>query len=153
MNHIEFISALPLGVFDSNGNLEKTKFLARSGEVSVLPQNYRKRDGDEVFEYSKNGGLATFDPVSISNYPNESTTAEEWLVSEGFSSVRLITLLDLERQLAQAGASSPKLTAVRAWINGILAAFVQDSTPKNDWPAAPFTFEATTQEAFGILAQ
>ena len=151
MNHIEFISALPLGVFDPNGNLEKTKFLARGGEVSILPQDYRKRDGDEVFEYSKNGGLATFDPVSISNYPNENATAEEWLVSEGFSSTRLITLLDLEVKLRAAGKASVKLSAARGWTEEVLATYVQSPVSKNDWSFAPYTFEEVTQEVSELL--
>lgn len=97
-----------------------------------------------------------YNPTSqtfISNARIEALTAEEWLAVQGYSSIRLVTLLDLEHQIAAASKSSPKLTSVRAWINGILAAFVQDPTPKSDWPPAPFTFEETTQEAFGTLTQ
>lgn len=78
-------------------------------------------------------------------------TAEEWLSSQGYSSMRLVTLLDLENQLSAVLGSSPKLTAVRAWINGILATFIQNPAPRADWPPAPFTFEETTQEAWLAL--
>jgi hypothetical protein len=83
--------------------------------------------------------------------PRQAVTAEQWLQSQGYSSMRLVTLLDLENQLSAVLGNSPKLTAVRTWINGILATFIQNPTPRADWPAAPFTFEETTQEAWLAL--
>jgi hypothetical protein len=151
MKYIEFLEALPEGIFNENGNLSKTRFLIRGSSVSVLPVNYKKRDGDEVVDFSQINGSATYEVVDLSIYEPEFITAEKWLEHEGFSSIRVITLLDLENKIAAVNKTSPKLTAVRAWINGILATFVQAPTPKNDWPPAPFSFEETTQEAFTVL--
>ncbi len=117
-------------------------------EPSVIGKKYNNgnwEESSEPFVSDQGRWVASITPSS-------SYTAERWLDSQGYSSIRLITLLDLENQLASVLGNSPKLTAVRAWINGILAAFVQDPTPKIDWPAAPHTFEETTQEAFALLS-
>jgi hypothetical protein len=113
--------------------------------------------GDRIFSYDPSTGISE---IAIYSPPSDPTPideklfgAEEWLANQGYSSVRLVTLLDLENQLASILGNSPKLTAVRAWINGILAAFIQTPAPKNDWPSAPFSFEETTAEAFAALLQ
>jgi hypothetical protein len=63
----------------------------------------------------------------------------------------LLTLLDIETKLLAAEKVSPKMTAVRQWLDGLLAAFVQNPEAKQEWPMAPHTFEETTQEAFAAL--
>jgi hypothetical protein len=78
-------------------------------------------------------------------------TAEQWLGIEGYTAIRLVTLLDLEGKLAAAGKTSPKLAAVRLWMNGVLATYVTDPNPKSDWTPAPFGFEETSAEAFAAL--
>jgi hypothetical protein len=78
-------------------------------------------------------------------------SAEQWLEQQGFTSVRLVALLDLESKLAASGRSSPKLASVRAWINSGLSGFVADASPRSDWPPAPFDFQETTAEAFAML--
>jgi non-canonical (house-cleaning) NTP pyrophosphatase len=55
--------------------------------------------------------------------------------------------MDLEGKLAEAGKTSAKLTAVRAWLDTILGAFAANPEPRNDWPKAPFGFEETVQDA------
>jgi hypothetical protein len=77
--------------------------------------------------------------------------AEQWLVYNGFTSLRLLTLFDLESKLTAAGKSSPKVTAVRAWINGILSEYAMDQSDKLFWGDPPYTFEETVQEALSIL--
>lgn len=77
--------------------------------------------------------------------------AEEWLNFKQYTSLRLLTLLDLESKLTAAGKSSPKVTAVRAWINGILAEYAMDQSDKLFWGDPPYTFEETVQEALSIL--
>ena len=83
--------------------------------------------------------------------PPPSWTAEEWLNKEGYNSTGLVTLLDLSGQLISAGKSSPKLTAVKGWTDGMIAAYAADQAPRSDWTNAPFGFTETTQEAIAIL--
>lgn len=78
-------------------------------------------------------------------------TAEQWLAKEGYGATQLVTLLNLEAQLAAAAKTSPALTAVKAWTNNLLAAFVADPAPRADWPPAPHTFAATVTEAYALL--
>lgn len=78
-------------------------------------------------------------------------TAEEWLALQGYSSIQLVALMDTENKLHGAEKTSAKLTAVRAWIDGILASFIQNPTSQSGWPSAPFTFEEAVQEAFSLL--
>ncbi len=79
-------------------------------------------------------------------------TAEEWLAIEGLTPLRLVTLLYLETKLASANKSSAKLSALRSWLDGLLASFAQDPSPKEDWTLAPFPFEEVTTDAFLALA-
>ena len=125
-------------------NVPPTKLIVRGDEV-FLAADTPFQSGDRIFTYRQE---------MCSCYLEEeksSFTAEEWLSSQGYSSMRLVTLLDLENQLSTVLGNSPKLTAVRAWINGVLATFIQNPAPRADWPAAPFTFEETTQEAWLAL--
>jgi hypothetical protein len=77
--------------------------------------------------------------------------AEEWLVYNGFTSLRLLTLLDLEGKLAAAGKTSPKVNSIRAWINAILMEYAVDQADKLTWDAPDYTFQETVQEALSIL--
>lgn len=77
--------------------------------------------------------------------------AEEWLNFKEYTSLRLLTLLDLESKLATASKSSPKVTAVRGWINGILSEFAINPADKLFWGEPPYSFEETVQEALSIL--
>jgi hypothetical protein len=78
-------------------------------------------------------------------------TANAWLEKEGYGPTQLVTLLDLTAQLQVAGKVSPKLDAVRLWTNMILAEYVQNNQPKEDWGIPPFSFSETVTEAFNIL--
>jgi hypothetical protein len=78
-------------------------------------------------------------------------TANAWLDKEGYGPTQLVTLLDLTAQLQAAGKVSPKLDAVRLWTNMILAEYVQNNQPKEDWGIPPFSFSETVTEAFNIL--
>jgi hypothetical protein len=83
--------------------------------------------------------------------PAPTYTANAWLEKEGYGPTQLVTLLDLAAQLAAAGKVSEKLNAVKAWTNTILAEYVQSPEPKEDWGAAPFSFNDTVAEAFSLL--
>jgi hypothetical protein len=62
-------------------------------------------------------------------------------------------LLYLKLQLDAAGKSSPKLAAVQAWLDGmIIAGVTAPDEKRSDYPAAPFSFEAASQEALAVLA-
>lgn len=79
-------------------------------------------------------------------------TAEDWIVKSGYTSIRLIALLDLETKLLQAGKNSNKLTAVRQWLNNLLQEYTINSQPQSNWPNPPYTFDETAQEAYNILS-
>jgi hypothetical protein len=79
-------------------------------------------------------------------------TAEKHIEREGYPAIRLVTLMDLEGKLAEAGKTSAKLTAVRGWLDTILGAFAANPEPRNDWPKAPFGFEETVQDAAFTLS-
>jgi hypothetical protein len=77
--------------------------------------------------------------------------AEEWLRYQGFTSLRLLTLSDLEKKLQAAGKTSPKLNAARTWIDGILMEYAMNPQDKLFWANAPYPFEEIVQEALTIL--
>jgi hypothetical protein len=145
MSNQEILQKIGTELITEGPDVNETDVIARGDEV-LLAESTPLQAGDRLFTFSQKSGVC--------NLVEKKTqlTAEEWLSSQGFSSIRLITLLDLENKLTAANKSSAKLAIVRGWINGILAAFVQDPTPKSDWTAAPHTFEETTQEAFAALA-
>ena len=148
MKDSEIIQHLPVPTPFPEGSLT---LLVREEAVSVLPEGYKWREGDRVVALKFSYGSVEFENIPLTNFLPEFFAAEEWLSSQGYSSMRLVTLLDLENQLASVLGNSPKLTAVRTWINGVLATFIQNPAPRADWSAAPFSFEETTQEAFSAL--
>jgi len=148
----EIIQNIPSELFNEDGNTPLTRILIRDGVVTVLPSGYLTRVGDEVFDYSKNNGVIELIPVDMSNSPKEYVTAEEWINSQGYTPTRIVTLMDLENKLRFTNKTSQKVTAVRAWLDGILAAYVMDPTPHNNWPNSPHSFEQTVLEAFTELS-
>jgi hypothetical protein len=80
------------------------------------------------------------------------TTAEEHLGQQGYTPLRLLTCLDLEAKLRATGKASPKLAAVREWLDSLtLAAAANPDNARPDWPSAPFPFDAVVQEAITQL--
>jgi hypothetical protein len=83
-------------------------------------------------------------------------TAEQHIArslgNEAYVALRISAFQDLETKLAAAEKTAPKLVAMRAWIDGIVGLYATDLQPRNDWPAAPHTFEETVQEAAYILS-
>jgi hypothetical protein len=144
MSNEEIITKIGCELITEGPDVLPTDVIVRGSEVA-LAAAVSLQPGDKLFTFSQQGGVCSLVEKQTQ------VTAEEWLALQSYSSIRLVTLLDLENKLAAAGKTSPKLNTARTWINGILAAFVQDPTPKSDWPAAPHTFEETTQEAFAVL--
>lgn len=107
-----------------------------------------------VFYFYKDEQLLTMAEhiaAQIAARPKPTVTAEKHIEKEGYPAIRLVTLMDLEEKLAQAGKTSAKLVAVRAWLDLILGAFATNPEPRNDWPKAPFDFEETVQEVASKL--
>ncbi len=79
-------------------------------------------------------------------------TAEAHLAQQGYTPLRLLTCLDLEQKLWKSNAASPKLAAVRVWLDNLtLAAAANPDEARPDWPAAPFAFEQVLAESLAAL--
>jgi len=125
--------------------------LARAGEVSLLPDNYKSRQGDRVVSYTNFYGRTSLVDRPLTDFASEFTTAEEWLSLKGYTPLRLVTLLDVETRLAALGLNSQKLQAARGWVNELLSAFVQNPAPRNDWSDPPFDFSDVITDAAQLL--
>lgn len=78
-------------------------------------------------------------------------SAEEWLTNQGYTSMILLTLLDLETKLKEQSKTSVKLTTTRAWINNILSEYIQTPNAKDNWVKCPYSPQETIAESFLIL--
>jgi hypothetical protein len=78
-------------------------------------------------------------------------TAEQWIDSQGYTAIRLISLLDAETKLKASNKESSKLNAVRQWLDFILGSYAIDTTPKNNWDNSPYNYEETVQDAITRL--
>jgi hypothetical protein len=113
-----------------------------------------KTSEPKVFYFLKEGELVTaenFRKEQVAARPKPAITAEKHIEREGFPAIRLVTLMDLEGKLAEAGKTSAKLVAVRSWLDAVLGAFAANPEPSNEWPKAPFGFEETVQDAASKL--
>jgi hypothetical protein len=96
-------------------------------------------------------GWEVFTPEPVVEVP-PTFTATEWVDQQGFSGNRTTTMLYLKLKLDGASKSSPKLTAVQAWLDGMIVAGVTaPDERRNDWPATPYTFEEASAEALSTL--
>ena len=110
----------------------------------------------KAFYFYKEGELVTLQEhreQQIAARPKPAITAEKWIERQGFPAIRLVTLMDLEGKLAAAGLTTPKLIAVRGWLDTVLATFAANPVPRNDWASAPYGFEETVAEAVGTMAE
>jgi hypothetical protein len=86
--------------------------------------------------------------------PAPAFTPAEWVDAQGFAGNRSTTMLYLKLKLDAAQAASAKLTAVQAWLDGMIVAGVTaPDERRNDWPATPYTFEEASTQALTILSQ
>jgi hypothetical protein len=76
-------------------------------------------------------------------------TAEAWTDSQGYGGNRSTTMLYQKLRLDASAKSSPKLVAVQAWLDGMIASGLAPAA--SNWPAAPHSFEATLTETLTIL--
>jgi hypothetical protein len=97
-------------------------------------------------------GWEVFTPEPVVEVP-PIFTAEQWIDGQGYTAIRLISLLDAEVKLNAANKTSPKMSAVRAWLDSMLGSYALDQTPKTNWPNAPYSYEETIQEAITTLTE
>ena len=84
--------------------------------------------------------------------PAPTFTAAEWVDQQGFAGNRSTTMLYLKLKLDGASKSSPKLTAVQAWLDAMIVAGVtQPEERRSDWAASPWAFEQASAEALAVL--
>lgn len=79
------------------------------------------------------------------------STAEEHLKNEGYGSLQLLALLDLELKLMISGKSNTKLQQTRAWLDGVLAQSITNPSPQITWSPAPYTFPEVSSESLQTL--
>jgi hypothetical protein len=109
---------------------------------------------DEQGEGLQNGSLKWDEETrALVPTPPPAMSAAEWVDEQGFSGNRTTTMLYLKLKLDAAQAASPKLTAVQAWLDGMIVAGVTaPDERRNDWPASPHSFEEASGEALAVLA-
>ena len=144
MNEQEIIQKIGSELLTDGPSIFPTEIIVRGQNVLLL-SGTSIQNGDKVFIYELNFGVATLKEKNIEY------TAEQWISFQGYSSMRLITLLDLEAKLNASNKSSIKLQSVRSWMDSLLAAYVQHQSPQVSWTIAPFSFEETVQDAFQVL--
>jgi hypothetical protein len=89
---------------------------------------------------------------SVAEVPVATYTAPEWVDAQGFSGNRTTTMLYLKLKLDAASRFSPALTAVQAWLDGMIVAGVTAPDEKRgDWPVSPYSFEEASAEALSAL--
>ena len=128
-------------------NYDGCYFIEQDFDLALLGKKYENGgwvDSSEPYQSEHGKWVQSVRPDLV-------YTAEQWLAKEGYSSVRLITLMDVENKLAANNKDSQKLSEVRSWINTILSEFVLDSQPKSAWASAPHSFQETIDEAFTAL--
>jgi hypothetical protein len=118
----------------------------QEGRTATPPVRYGLKDGE----------LMELRAFLEATRPRQTVSAEKWLTQKLAPSadigVRLVGLQNLELGLVQAGKTSSKLSAMRSWINGIMATYAQDQSARNDWPEPPHSFEETFVEALAVLS-
>lgn len=92
---------------------------------------------------------------AVANYISvfrPSVTALEHLESVGLGSDYQPTLIYLRINLTAANKTCAELDALEAYLQGVLAVFAQDQSPRNDWPMPPVTFDAAVIAAMSELS-
>jgi hypothetical protein len=111
----------------------------------------RAETDSSVIETLVRKGWEVYEPEPVVEVP-PTFTAEQHLAEQGYTPLRLLTCLDLEGKLRATGTTSPKLAAVRQWLDNLtLAAAANPDEARPDWPAAPFAFEAVLAESLAAL--
>lgn len=124
---------------------EKEGFLpVYEGEIPI-PCTGQKVEQDKIIP-CEGGYVMTYKLVDAPSY-----TAAEWLEMVGLGTAQQPTLIYLKLQLMAAQKISTKLTALEGYLNGILAQYAQDNSPKQDWGQPPYTIQETIAECVNLL--
>jgi hypothetical protein len=84
--------------------------------------------------------------------PLPAVTAAEW-VEQHLTSTQLHALSDLRLSLVLAGKTlGPLMQSLRDWTSQLIVASAANPSPRNDWPAAPCSYEQASAEAVTDLA-
>jgi len=145
MDKQQVIEKIARDVFPDGPTVPKSNVAVIGDDVVPFDPATTTTEPDAVYAFSQADGVC-----SLVDVPKQ--TAEQWLTGQGYSSTRLVTLLDLEARLAAAQKASPKLAATRVWTNDLLAASMTDATPRYVWLPAPYSFSDVTAEALTALA-
>jgi hypothetical protein len=136
--------------FGDAQNVPPSLVVVNQTDVAAYNQQTLQQ-GDALVEYSRSNFSDSANIVdSVAAIPTY--TGEEWLLFVEYTPLRLLTCLDLENKLSAVNLSSPKLAAVRSWIDTIT--FMASPNPdakRNDWPSPPYSFAESTGEALQIL--
>jgi hypothetical protein len=108
---------------------------------------------DAEGEGLQNGSLVwDADSRTLIPTPPPAVTAAEW-VEQHLTSTQLHALSDLRLSLVLAGKPlGPLMQSLRDWTSQLIVASAVDPSPRNDWPAAPCSYEAASAEAIAALA-
>lgn len=122
-----------------------------SDEIATVVNNGNTA-APRIKYFYENGKLMTFnEKMGIPGPQSPLSSADQWIEKQGFSSLRVIALMDAENKLAVANKNSAKLTAIRNWLDSVAISYIQNPMPRQDWPIAPFSFNETMQEALAAL--
>jgi len=136
--------------FVAEEDVSPTKLLYRDEELTIYTGGIDMFPGDKVVQYRRTKGDVSIDILNEIP-PAVKYSGEEWLEKNGYNSMRLYILFDLENQLISAGKFSEKLSLVRNWVRMIISEAVLLLSFKDDWNPPPYTFEETAKDAINSL--
>lgn len=136
--------------FVAEEDVSPTKLLYRDGTLASYSGGIDMLPGDKVVQYRRTNGDVTIDILNEIP-PSVKYSGEEWLEKNGYNSMRISILFDLENQLTAAGKFSDKLNLVRNWIRMIISEAVLMMSFKDSWTPPPHTFEETAKDAINSL--
>lgn len=122
--------------------------------ANPLPANLTALELSEGQSTGLLNNLLVWDSATLSLIPTPRpfVTAIEHLDSVGLGANYQPTLIYLRINLTAANKSCAELDALEAYLQGVLAIFAQDQSPRNDWALPPVTFDATVIAAMSELS-
>lgn len=78
-------------------------------------------------------------------------SAGEWLSLHGVGSQNQPTLMYLRIKLDAAKKHSAKLDQLETYLQGVLAQYAADDSPRCDWGTPPVTYKEAVKEAMEVL--
>jgi len=122
--------------------------------ANPLPANLTALELSEEQSTAILSGALVWDADSLSLIPTPRPllTAIEHLESVGLGSDYQPTLIYLRINLTAAGKTCTELDALESYLQGVLAVFAQDQSPRNDWAMPPVTFDAAVIAAMSELS-